>query len=140
MRLMISAVIVTAALLLSGCVTTGARQRDMEMQRLHTQLSAMNAQMQAKDEEIAGLRDELGRMQDQGFAAADSAEKREVKSRPTVRQIQKALKNAGYDPGKVDGKSGRQTRTAIKKYQKDNDLKPDGKVGKKTWKSLRNHL
>ncbi len=140
MRLMMLAAVAAMSLLLSGCVTTGARQKDMEIQRLHTQLSALNAQVQSRDEEIAGLRDELGRMQEQSVSPADTAEKREVKSRPTVKQIQKALKNAGYNPGSVDGKFGRQTREAIKDYQKANNLKADGKVGKRTWKSLRKYL
>jgi len=70
----------------------------------------------------------------------DTGENREVKSRPSVKQIQKALKNAGYNPGSIDGKFGRQTREAIKDYQRANNLKPDGKVGKKTWKSLRKYL
>ncbi|MDD3345388.1 MAG: peptidoglycan-binding domain-containing protein [Candidatus Omnitrophica bacterium] len=140
MRLMMLAVVTAVSLLLSGCATTGAKQKDIEIQRLNNQLSALNAQVQVKDEEIAGLKDELGRAHEQSVSAVDTEENREVKSRPTVKQIQKALKNAGYNPGSIDGKFGRQTREAIKDYQKANNLKPDGKVGKKTWKSLRKYL
>jgi len=145
MRRMMLLVIGVTALFLSGCATTGAKQKDLEIQRLHTQLSAVNAQVQAKDEEISGLREELSRTQEQSISsgnesAGDAAEKKEVKSRPTVKQIQKALKNAGYNPGSIDGKFGRQTKEAIKDFQKANNLKPDGKVGKRTWKLLRKSL
>ncbi|MFZ2385009.1 MAG: peptidoglycan-binding domain-containing protein [Candidatus Omnitrophota bacterium] len=143
-RIMISVIGVTA-LFLSGCASTGVRQKDMEIQRLHTQISAMNAQVQAKDEEISGLKDELSRTQEQSISSGNeysnnAAEKKEVKSRPTFKQVQKALKNAGYNPGSIDGKFGRQTKEAIKDFQRANNLKPDGKVGKRTWKLLRKFL
>jgi murein L,D-transpeptidase YcbB/YkuD len=52
------------------------------------------------------------------------------------RQIQTALKNAGYDPGVIDGKIGAKTKTAVKDFQTANGLKADGKVGAKTWAKL----
>ncbi|HQQ06618.1 MAG TPA: peptidoglycan-binding domain-containing protein, partial [Candidatus Omnitrophota bacterium] len=35
-----------------------------------------------------------------------------------------------------DGKLGKQTRSAIRDFQKANGLTVDGKVGKKTWAQL----
>lgn len=52
------------------------------------------------------------------------------------RQIQTALKNAGYDPGTIDGKIGPKTKKAIKDFQAANGLNADGKVGAKTWAKL----
>jgi len=52
------------------------------------------------------------------------------------RQIQTALKNAGYDPGPIDGKLGGKSKKAIKDFQTANGLKADGKVGLKTWTKL----
>jgi murein L,D-transpeptidase YcbB/YkuD len=52
------------------------------------------------------------------------------------RQIQTALKNAGYDPGVIDGKIGAKTKTAVKDFQTANGLKADGKVGARTWAKL----
>lgn len=52
------------------------------------------------------------------------------------RQIQTALKNAGYDPGPIDGKTGAKTKKAIRDFQAANGLKADGKVGAKTWAKL----
>ncbi len=57
-----------------------------------------------------------------------------------VSQIQLALKSAGFNPGPIDGKLGPQTQTAIKNFQKANNLKVDGKVGHNTWKILRKYL
>jgi hypothetical protein len=36
----------------------------------------------------------------------------------------------------VDGDFGPKTETAVKDYQRDNDLKPDGVVGSKTWAEM----
>ena len=52
------------------------------------------------------------------------------------KQIQTALKNAGYDPGTIDGKLGARSKKAIKDFQAANGLKADGKVGAKTWAKL----
>lgn len=52
------------------------------------------------------------------------------------KQIQSALKNAGYDPGAIDGKLGAKSKKAIKDFQAANGLKADGKVGPKTWAKL----
>lgn len=60
--------------------------------------------------------------------------------RPTVKEIQSALKNAGFDPGSFDGKIGPRTRQAIKDFQKSKGLVPDGVVGPKTWSSLSRYL
>ena len=56
------------------------------------------------------------------------------------KQIQTALKNAGYYQGAIDGKMGKNTRQAIKDFQKANNLPADGKVGKKTWLALKGYL
>ncbi len=60
--------------------------------------------------------------------------------RPTTKEVQTALKNAGFDPGSFDGKIGPRTRQAIKDFQKSKGLVPDGVVGPKTWANLSKHL
>ncbi|MFH0739359.1 MAG: peptidoglycan-binding domain-containing protein [Candidatus Omnitrophota bacterium] len=61
-------------------------------------------------------------------------------SKPTTRDIQTALKNAGYYTGAIDGKIGPMSKKAIEAFQKANNLKADGKVGSKTWAVLSKHL
>lgn len=44
------------------------------------------------------------------------------------RRIQNALTKRGYDPGPVDGRPGARTIQAVKAFQKDMGLHPDGKL------------
>ncbi|MBU1726744.1 MAG: peptidoglycan-binding protein [Candidatus Omnitrophica bacterium] len=60
--------------------------------------------------------------------------------KPSVVEIQKALKNAGYYNGPIDGKIGSMTNSAIKEFQQANGLEVDGKVGPKTWAVLGAYL
>lgn len=62
------------------------------------------------------------------------------KSIPSAKEIQTALKNAGFDPGPVDGKIGPKTRQAIKEFQRSKGLTPDGVVGQKTWAEMTVYL
>lgn len=57
-----------------------------------------------------------------------------------TKQVQLALKNAGFDPGPIDGKIGEKTRRAIRRFQKSKGLKVDGVVGKRTWEELNKYL
>jgi peptidoglycan hydrolase-like protein with peptidoglycan-binding domain len=56
------------------------------------------------------------------------------------KDIQKALKNAGFYAGTVDGKIGPRTKKAIEEFQKAKGLKADGKVGPKTWTEMQKYL
>ena len=49
-----------------------------------------------------------------------------------VRELQQALKDAGYEPGQIDGVFGKKTERAVKRFQKDCGLKADGIAGKRT--------
>lgn len=60
--------------------------------------------------------------------------------KPSIKDVQTALKNAGSYTGKVDGKSGPLTKKAVESFQKTNNLKADGKVGPKTWDALSKYL
>ena len=55
-----------------------------------------------------------------------------------VALLQTMLIHLDYDLGKhgIDGVFGKDTLTAVKKFQKDYNLKVDGIVGKETWKKL----
>jgi len=133
---------------LSGCAT-GRKQKDLEAQGLRNQVSASEGQLQVKDEEVSSLKESLVKTPEQGISevstvpTSHTVKKQviaEVKSLPNTKQIQVALQNAGYNPGSIDGKMGRQTREAIKEFQRANNLAEDGKVGKKTWGLLKEYL
>ena len=54
----------------------------------------------------------------------------------TVRRIQQALKEAGVDPGTIDGIFGPKTKAAVLGYQLEKGLVPDGEVGPETAAAL----
>jgi peptidoglycan hydrolase-like protein with peptidoglycan-binding domain len=53
----------------------------------------------------------------------------------TIRQIQDALRVAGYDPGPIDNILGVRTKAALTKFQKDKGL-PVGNLDFETLKAL----
>jgi len=121
---------------LSGCATI-CKKKVNEVEDLKNQVARLEAQLQEKDQEINNLREALLSMQDK---SARQIVAPEVKPMPTVAEIQTALKNAGFDPGPIDGKMGKKTKEAIKAFQKANGLQADGKVGSKTWELLSAYL
>ena len=56
--------------------------------------------------------------------------------KPTTRDIQQALKNAGFYQGAIDGKTGPMTYNAVQEFQRVHGLVDDGIVGKQTWEKL----
>ena len=63
-----------------------------------------------------------------------------VASGVSTSDVQAALTNAGYNPGAIDGKIGKRTISAIKRFQRSEKLKVDGVVGRRTWSRLSKHL
>jgi len=132
---------------LSGCATS-RKQNDLEAQGLKNQISVMETQLQTKDEEIAALKESLSKTSEpqtisEKTDTAEDAHKKvisNVNDHPTHKQIQIALKNAGYYEGAINGKLGKKTRQAVKEFQKANNLTADGHVGPKTWSLLKEHL
>lgn len=57
-------------------------------------------------------------------------------SKETIKKVQKKLNSLGYECGKADGIAGKKTKTSIKKYQKEHDLKSTGNINKNLLKSL----
>ena len=57
-----------------------------------------------------------------------------------IAAVQQALKNAGFDPGSLDGRAGAKTWAALKAFQKAKGLKPDGRAGLKTLRELAQYL
>jgi len=72
--------------------------------------------------------------------SAYSGEQEKKGASVTTKEIQIALKNAGFDPGTADGKLGQRTQQAVKEFQRAKGLKVDGKVGPKTWAELGKYL
>ncbi|HOW42624.1 MAG TPA: peptidoglycan-binding protein [Candidatus Omnitrophota bacterium] len=124
--------------LLAGCATTSNQRSENES--LRNQVTTLEQQLQQKDAEIDSLRKALSKTTEEKFDAMRGERAGGSMAVPSVKQIQTALKNAGYDPGAADGRMGKNTRTAIRQFQKDNGLTSDGKVGRKTWSLLEPYL
>ncbi|MBD3380065.1 MAG: hypothetical protein GF408_06360 [Candidatus Omnitrophica bacterium] len=71
-------------------------------------------------------------------AATDPSSTRDISM--SKREIQKALKNAGYYYGPIDGKIGNKSKRAIREFQADHGLKVDGIVGSQTKQALLKYL
>ena len=54
-----------------------------------------------------------------------------AQSSAAIRDAQQALKDKGFDPGPVDGVNGPATRSAVKKYQTQQNITADGRLGRK---------
>ena len=54
-----------------------------------------------------------------------------------VKKLQTALKQLGYNPGTIDGIFGKNTKSAVQKFQKANKIAADGIVGKNTKSKFR---
>lgn len=57
-------------------------------------------------------------------------------SQSALQNAQQELKNDGYYKGTVNGVDGPATRSAIRRYQKDNNLKATGRLDRETQKQL----
>ena len=145
-KVFVFSLLVIFAVSLAGCATTACKQKDLELQGLKNHVSLLETQIQTKDEEIKGLQEAVAKSNEQQAAVisapvAKETAGSEMKShRLTVKETQTALKNAGYDPGKIDGHIGKQTRDALKAFQKAHNLVANGKANKKTRDALSAYL
>jgi len=56
--------------------------------------------------------------------------------RAQVERAQRALKDAGHDPGAIDGVAGAQTRAALEAYQRQHGLNASGRLDDATLAKL----
>lgn len=151
-------------ILLSGCASTGNHANSShavnaqmgvladEVTRLDMALQETRAQLQQEQAKVAQLEGRLAggtaayaSAPSQPYAAVSSEPYSGVYRTPSgfeipAASIQKALKGSGHYQGEVDGKIGPDTREAVRNFQRDNGLTPDGIVGKTTWNRLKTHL
>ncbi len=57
-----------------------------------------------------------------------------------MRQLQRALNELGFDAGRPDGVYGDATAAAVRRFQRDAGLAPDGIVGPRTLRALNGAL
>lgn len=106
---------------------------------MQTKISELESQLAERDAEIRSLEDELENAR-QSAAETENVSKSAGEAALSPKQIQRALKNAGYYDGAVDGEVGKNTKRAIREFQKANGLTVDGIVGRETRAALREYI
>ncbi len=129
------------ALFVSGCATAHPRHSDAKTAPADSQVTALQSELQAKDQQIQDLQYQLEQSRHTPEANYSSSSGKGTSSKihvagVSVSDLQNALNKAGFDAGSADGKMGKKTKSAIKAFQRAHGLKPDGVVGEKTWKLL----
>ncbi len=69
-------------------------------------------------------------------AASQSRQAPQAEKSPDVAAAQRALKQAGFDPGSADGMMGTRTRQALRDYQQSKGLKVTGNLDDETRQAL----
>ena len=124
--------LIPLALMLAGCTTCNKK-----VDTLETRVTSLENTVGIKSEKESTV---TTPQETSVASAAAKAEEMTVTDNPTKKDIQSALKNAGFYTGVVDGKFGLMTKKAIEKFQEANGLKADGKVGPNTWDKLKSYL
>lgn len=135
MKIVMCMVLVSLALVLSGCATKE------ETSGITTQLTALQDSLSQESQKVADLEIKVealsSEVQSLKAPVVSEAPKMTLED---IKKVQLALAAAGFDPGKADGKMGPQTTQAVKSFQEANGLKVDGVVGKGTWEKLQVYL
>ncbi|MCM8799457.1 MAG: peptidoglycan-binding protein [Candidatus Omnitrophica bacterium] len=116
-----------------GCATLPEGSKDVEIYRLKARINVLEDELSQKQKENLALKEEVAQLK-------QLLEERTVFKMPSAKEIQTALKNAGFYDGEIDGQIGSKTKEAIIKFQEANKLTADGVVGSRTWELLRKYL
>lgn len=72
----------------------------------------------------------------QGAMAPQSGAQRAGLSQDQVRSVQQNLADRGYDPGPTDGRWGQRTQAALRNFERDQNLRADGRPDPQTLAAL----
>ncbi len=130
---------VVLAGVLSGCTTT--QGGNASLQARVTQLERSVSQQEQTIDELrqrGSMTSSRSSRPSSSASSSTASDNRGIIRVPVApREVQTALQNAGYYSGNIDGKIGGKTIEAIKKFQRDNNLKVDGIVGASTWAQMK---
>ena len=151
-------VVLGLALTVTGC-TTMQKEQPMVTQ-LQFRVGELERVVQTKDQRISELEYEIKdltydvkQLKDKNVSSrstsyktnsvsknSSGADDRIIRVEADPKDVQQALKSAGYYTGEIDGNVGSGTKKAIYQFQKDNDLTADGLIGQQTWNKLKAFL
>lgn len=115
------------------------RERERQLTKPELAIGSLLAKTAPAEPKIENLDIEVGKTKDE-IKPQSEIPVRPLKPIGKAKQIQTALKKAGFYKGKIDGKIGPQTKKAIKAFQKEEGLKPNGVVDSRTWAELNIYL
>ena len=144
-------ILIGTMFLTTGCTTKKRHERDFT--NLQTQIGSLQGEVARLDQSLRDTETTLKSAQKRGTSPATSDatsgsvfgelnNSGAVYRTPSgfeipVVALQRALKNAGYYQGTVDGRVGSGTKQAIRNFQKDRGLNTDGVCGRQTWAQLK---
>jgi murein L,D-transpeptidase YcbB/YkuD len=147
--LAVMAVVIAVVFAVSGCSTMPKKYKE-DMGGIKTKVDTLESRVEtveSKQLEVERTTTEQGQtIEEMKAAKQQSVSKSNISILPRtgspgrVKDIQAALKNAGFYDGKIDGIKGEQTKKAVKAFQKANGLRDDGVVGPKTWELLARYV
>ena len=105
----------------------GVESRQAEVERVTSEQAQTIEELKAKKERVRIIKTNV------------SVKPRQSRKKEKTKEIQACLRNAGFYDGEIDGVKGRNTKRAIKEFQKANGLDADGVVGPKTWEALKKY-
>lgn len=125
-------------LLLSGCASTGSK----EMGSLKNRMNALEERQDALESRSRAVSTDVSYVSavERPAPYTSGSSSSQTSSVMTKTDVQRALKNAGYYDGSIDGKIGPKTRKAITDFQAAKGLKVDGVVGPATKAALSKYL
>jgi murein L,D-transpeptidase YcbB/YkuD len=142
-------------LLLGGCSTVSSKK----LNSLETKVSTLEAKVGSVEQRQSAIEGQTGASRESvgylkgkvdsrgpstvvvtGAQGNEGYLYKSGKKSLTHKDIQLALKSAGFYNGHIDGKIGKSTKKAIREFQKANGLKADGVVGPKTRDLLLQYL
>ena len=149
--------VIPAVFFLGGCSTVfngNSKLADLEtkVSILETKINSMEQRQSAVEAQTGASRESMGYLKGKVDARVPSTvvvastpgnpgySYQSGKKSLSSKEIQRALKQAGFYDGPVDGKIGKNTKSAIKRFQKANGLKGTGNVGSDTKRLLAQYL
>lgn len=131
-------VLCSASMVLSGCASTGSK----DVGSLKNRVSALEERQDALESRSRAISTDVSYVSavERPAPYTSSTSSQTSSSVMTKKDVQTALKNAGYYDGAIDGKIGPKTRKAITDFQAAKGLKVDGVVGPATKTALSKYL
>lgn len=136
-RIFLITMMIISFLFISGCA------REERVAALETRIVDMESKMsylESKVDSVDQKQVAAEERYDKFFRQKEQLANAQQAKSMTIQELQKALRNAGFYVGSIDGKMGPSTLNAIKEFQKANGLKADGVAGTKTKNLLIGYL